>query len=445
MRKFDIVEVSFVFKREEIMDKHSNEIGKLPAVLQRFLHYVDFETASDIDSQAAPSTASQLVLGRELVRELLSLGVTDARMSPEGVVTGSIPASRGCEDCPAIGFIAHMDTSPEAKGGPVNWRIVRYQGKDIVLDAEKEILLSRERFPELDRYHGQDLVVTDGHTLLGADDKAGIAAIMTMVDVVTSHPDMPHAKICIAFTPDEEVGRGTENFDIQGFGADYAYTVDGGELGELNSETFCAAIATVTMKGVSVHPGSAKNKMVNALRLVTHLMNSMPADEVPEKTEGYEGFYHPIRVEGGVEEATLLMLIRDHDRRRFESRKAALQAREAEYNAYGEGTCTISIKEQYLNMQEYLQDVPAVMELARAAYRAAGITPRERPIRGGTDGARLSERGLPCPNLFTGGLNFHGIYECLPVESLEKSAEVTIRLAELSARMQSLSEPPALL
>ena len=427
------------------MDKHSNEIGKLPAVLQRFLHYVDFETASDIDSQAAPSTASQLVLGRELVRELLSLGVTDARMSPEGVVTGSIPASRGCEDCPAIGFIAHMDTSPEAKGGPVNWRIVRYQGKDIVLDAEKEILLSRERFPELDRYHGQDLVVTDGHTLLGADDKAGIAAIMTMVDVVTSHPDMPHAKICIAFTPDEEVGRGTENFDIQGFGADYAYTVDGGELGELNSETFCAAIATVTMKGVSVHPGSAKNKMVNALRLVTHLMNSMPADEVPEKTEGYEGFYHPIRVEGGVEEATLLMLIRDHDRRRFESRKAALQAREAEYNAYGEGTCTISIKEQYLNMQEYLQDVPAVMELARAAYRAAGITPRERPIRGGTDGARLSERGLPCPNLFTGGLNFHGIYECLPVESLEKSAEVTIRLAELSARMQSLSEPPALL
>ena len=427
------------------MDKHSNEIGKLPAVLQRFLHYVDFETASDIDSQSAPSTASQLVLGRELVRELLSLGVTDARMSPEGVVTGSIPASRGCEDCPAIGFIAHMDTSPEAKGGPVNWRIVRYQGKDIVLDAEKEILLSRERFPELDRYHGQDLVVTDGHTLLGADDKAGIAAIMTMVDVVTSHPDMPHAKICIAFTPDEEVGRGTENFDIQGFGADYAYTVDGGELGELNSETFCAAIATVTMKGVSVHPGSAKNKMVNALRLVTHLMNSMPADEVPEKTEGYEGFYHPIRVEGGVEEATLLMLIRDHDRRRFESRKAALQAREAEYNAYGEGTCTISIKEQYLNMQEYLQDVPAVMELARAAYRAAGITPRERPIRGGTDGARLSERGLPCPNLFTGGLNFHGIYECLPVESLEKSAEVTIRLAELSARMQSLSEPPALL
>ena len=427
------------------MDKHSNEIGKLPAVLQRFLHYVDFETASDIDSQSAPSTASQLVLGRELVRELLSLGVTDARMSPEGVVTGSIPASRGCEDCPAIGFIAHMDTSPEAKGGPVNWRIVRYQGKDIVLDAEKEILLSRERFPELDRYHGQDLVVTDGHTLLGADDKAGIAAIMTMVDVVTSHPDMPHAKICIAFTPDEEVGRGTENFDIQGFGADYAYTVDGGELGELNSETFCAAIATVTMRGVSVHPGSAKNKMVNALRLVMHLMNSMPADEVPEKTEGYEGFYHPIRVEGGVEEATLLMLIRDHDRRRFESRKAALQAREAEYNAYGEGTCTISIKEQYLNMQEYLQDVPAVMELARAAYRAAGITPRERPIRGGTDGARLSERGLPCPNLFTGGLNFHGIYECLPVESLEKSAEVTIRLAELSARMQSLSEPPALL
>lgn len=427
------------------MDKHSNEIGKLPAVLQRFLHYVDFETASDIDSQSAPSTASQLVLGRELVRELLSLGVTDARMSPEGVVTGSIPASRGCEDCPAIGFIAHMDTSPEAKGGPVNWRIVRYQGKDIVLDAEKEILLSRERFPELDRYHGQDLVVTDGHTLLGADDKAGIAAIMTMVDVVTSHPDMPHAKICIAFTPDEEVGRGTENFDIQGFGADYAYTVDGGELGELNSETFCAAIATVTMRGVSVHPGSAKNKMVNALRLVMHLMNSMPADEVPEKTEGYEGFYHPIRVEGGVEEATLLMLIRDHDRRRFESRKAVLQAREAEYNSYGEGTCTISIKEQYLNMQEYLQDVPAVMELARAAYRAAGITPRERPIRGGTDGARLSERGLPCPNLFTGGLNFHGIYECLPVESLEKSAEVTIRLAELSARMQSLSEPPALL
>ncbi|EJW99696.1 peptidase T, partial [gut metagenome] len=312
-------------------------------------------------------------------------------------------------------------TSPEAKGGPVNWRIVRYQGKDIVLDAEKEILLSRERFPELDRYHGQDLVVTDGHTLLGADDKAGIAAIMTMVDAVTSHPDMPHAKICLAFTPDEEVGRGTENFDIQTFGADYAYTVDGGELGELNSETFCAAIATVTMKGVSVHPGSAKNKMINALRLITHFIDSMPPEEVPEKTEGYEGFYHPIRIEGGVEEASLLMLIRDHDRRHFELRKRALKAKEADYQSYGEGVCTISIKDQYFNMREYLDPVPAVMEIARAAYRAVGVTPRERPVRGGTDGSRLSERGLPCPNLFTGGLNFHGIYECLPVESLEKA------------------------
>lgn len=420
------------------MDKKTVDLKTLPPVLQCFLHYVDFETTSDLDSDTAPSTASQLVLGRELVRELLSLGVTDARMSDKGIVMGSIPATIGYEDRPAIGFIAHMDTSPEAKGGPVNWRIVKYKGADIVLDAEEEILLSKTRFPELEKYIGEDIVVTDGHTLLGADDKAGIAAIMTMVDHITSHPEIPHAKICVTFTPDEEIGRGTENFDIKEFGADYAFTIDGGELGELNGETFCAALATIKMKGVSVHPGSAKDKMLNALRLVTHFIDNMPPDEVPEKTEGYEGFFHPIRIEGGIEEATILMLIRDHNRQKFEDRKRELKAKEADYEKYGEGTCTITIKDQYLNMREYLNDVPQVMELARAAYKAAGVEPHELPVRGGTDGSRLSEKGLPCPNIFTGGMNYHGIYECLPVNSLVKAADVTQKLAELSAKMDKL-------
>ncbi len=420
------------------MDKSNTDLTSLPKVLQRFLRYTEFQTASDADSKTAPSTPEQVQFARVLLKELLSLGVVDARVTPEGIVFGSIPASPGCENLPALGLIAHMDTSPEANGGPVNWRIVTYRGSDIVLNAEEETVLSASRFPELAQYHGQEMVVTDGCSLLGADDKAGIAVIMGVVDYITANPSVPHAKICIAFTPDEEIGRGTDHFDLQEFGADYAYTVDGGEIGQLDSETFNAAIARVTMHGLGVHPGKAKGKMVNALRLAAHFVESLPRDESPERTEGREGFFHPIRIEGGVEEASVILLVRDHDADAFEVRKSRLIAMAEDYERYGKGTCSIVIRDQYYNMKQYLAPTPSVLALARRAMRRAGVTPVEVPVRGGTDGARLSETGLPCPNIFTGGLNFHGVYECLPIPSLLKSQETVIEMAKLSAEVTEL-------
>lgn len=420
------------------MIKTDTDISKLPRVLQRFLHYISFDTRSDGACPSSPSTPGQRALAEALCEELKSLGVADAHVTEHGIVMASIPATPGCENHPAMGFIAHMDTSPEADGGPVNWRIVSYKGGDIVLDAEEEIVTKVSRFPELKRYAGQQVVVTDGHTLLGADDKAGVAVVMGVADALMSNPDSPHARICIAFTPDEEISRGTEHFDIKAFGADYAYTVDGGELGEIDVETFNAAIAKVTMHGTVVHPGIAKGKMVNALRLLTNFLSALPKDETPERTSGREGFFHPIRIEGGVDEAMAIILIRDHDEDAFEVRKSRLAARAYDYDRYGKGTCRIVMRDQYYNMKKYLKRTPKVLQAAKAALRACGVTPVKNPVRGGTDGAKLSEAGLPCPNLFTGGLYFHGVHECLPVPSLLKAEEVAVTLARMSAEIESL-------
>ena len=407
-------------------------------LLERFLRYARIDTQSDEASADAPSTARQLVLAEMLKGELQALGL-EADIGRGGIVYAHVPATAGAESAPAIGFIAHMDTSPDAPGANVKPQVLRYAGGDVVLNAEKGIVLSVERFPELKRYSGEQVVFTDGTTLLGADDKAGIAAIMGMLDHLREHPEIPHAKLSIAFTPDEEVGRGTENFDHARFGATYAYTFDGGELGELESENFNAASALVTIRGVGVHPGSAKGKMVNALRLAAKFIARLPMAMSPERTEAREGFIHPNNLEGTVVEAKLHLLVRDHDREAFEEKKAFLRSLVKELNAEcPQAEATVEIRDSYENMRAYIDRAPKVLELAREAFRRAGVTPVETPIRGGTDGAKLSAEGLPCPNIFTGGLNYHGIYECLPVASLLKARDVAVALAALSADVQSL-------
>lgn len=408
-------------------------------VLDRLLKYVKFDTQSDLDSTTDPSTEKQLLLARALVEELQGLGIEDAHLGAGGVVYASIPATPGCEDAPAIGFIAHMDTSPDAPGAGVNPRIVRYEGGDVVLNAGKNIVFRAEQFPEIRKYAGDDVVFTDGTTLLGADDKAGVAAIMDMCARIKADPSIPHAKLCIGFTPDEEVARGTKNFDIAHFGAKYAYTFDGGEVGTLESENFNGGTAFVTVKGVGVHPGSSKGKMVNAIRFAAKFIDRLPADMAPETTEGHEGFLHPNKVTGSVVSATVRILIRDHDRGRYEAKKQLLRDIAAQMNAeFPQAPVTVEIKDSYENMKPYLDRAPKVLEIVRSAYRGVGLEPIEEPIRGGTDGARLSANGLPCPNIFTGGMNFHGIYECIPVKSLEKAAEVALSLARLSAEVKSL-------
>ncbi len=410
------------------------------AVLDRFLRYVSFDTASDPTSDAAPSSAKQLKLAEALVSELSALGVADARLGKGGVVYASIPATAGCEDNPALGLSAHMDTAPDASGKDVKPRVLYFNGKDVVLNEEKGIVFPVATFPEILKYKGEEIIFTDGTTLLGADDKAGIASIMTMVEYLVQHPETPHAKIFIAFTPDEEIGRGTENLDYEAFAAQYAYTIDGGEIGGLESETFNAATAVLTVKGVGVHTGSAKNKMVNALRCCAKFVASLPDDMTPEHTEGCEGFLHAHRMEGDVVESRVTMLIRDHDKVKFEAKKAFLQTHAQDLKAANPGAViTLDITDTYENMRPYLERAPKVLEVAREAYRAVGLTPVEEPIRGGTDGAVMSAHGLPCPNVFTGGLNYHGIFEYLPVNSLEKAAEVTLEIAKRSAEVKSLS------
>ncbi len=421
------------------MDRNS-DISALPKPVQRFLGYTQIVTTSDSTSETRPSSEGQLVFARALVGELREMGVEDVRLTPEGIVMASLPASPGAESAPAIGLIAHMDTSPEADGGPVNWRITRYQGGDIVLDAEHEVVLSPRVFPELIRYLGEEIIVTDGRTLLGADDKAGVAIAMSVMETFVKNPHLPHARLCVAFTPDEEISRGVDYFDVKAFGAEYAYTIDGGELGELSSENFNAAIAKVTFQGQSVHPGSAKGRMVNAALLLNDFIRSLPRDETPEKTEGYEGFYHLIRIEGGVEQASAIVLIRDHDRDAFEVRKSRFVARAEDFNRHGRGRVMVRVKDQYYNMAEKLRETPAVLRLARSAMESVGVSVIERPIRGGTDGARLTMLGLPCPNLFTGGFNFHGPFECLPVGAFLKAYEVALEIVSRSARVRTLAE-----
>ncbi len=399
-------------------------------VLERFLRYVSFDTQSSEESGTTPSTQKQKLLGQALADELRALGLADARMDRYGYVYAHLPATPGREGEPCLGLIAHMDTSPSASGEAVKPQVVRYEGGDLPLNRELGVVMELSRFPMLAKYAGQELVVTDGTTLLGADDKAGIAEIITTVEYLLAHPEREHGPIAIGFTPDEEIGEGADHFDLDAFGAAAAYTVDGGELGELNYENFNAAGAKITVHGLSVHPGSAKDTMKNAALIACQLVGMLPPAQVPEHTQGREGFYHLCDLAGDVTEAQLSVIIRDHDKEKFQARKDLVKnAVEFLNHQYGEGTVELELKDSYYNMRERLQEHMELVEKARAAMEKVGITPVEEPIRGGTDGARLTFMGLPCPNLSTGGFNFHGVHEAIPVEAMEKMVEVLLHLA----------------
>ncbi|MBR6414392.1 MAG: peptidase T [Oscillospiraceae bacterium] len=396
-------------------------------VIERFLKYVAFNTQSDENSETCPSTPNQKLLGAALVEEMRAIGIADARMDENGYVYGSVP---GTAEGPVVGLIAHMDTAPDCSGENVRPRIVEYTGGDLVIDAAQNLVMRPKDFPSLDRNVGKHLIVTDGSTLLGADDKAGIAEILTAVEELLAEGG-PQLPLRIAFTPDEEIGRGADRFDVKGFGADFAYTADGGTLGEIEYENFNAASAAVRVQGVSIHPGSAKNKMINAMQVAVDFHNMLPAQERPEHTEGYEGFCMLSHMEGGIEEAVLRYIIRDHDRARFEQKKEQF-VRIANYlnERYGAGTVNVATVDSYYNMKEKILPVMHIVERAEAAMRAAGMEPVAVPIRGGTDGARLSFEGLPCPNLCTGGENFHGRYEYIPVEDMEMCVQMLKHIAK---------------
>jgi len=399
------------------------------SVLDRFLHYVSFDTQSSEESATVPTTAKQKALGEELARELARLGLQNAHIDEYGYVYAWLPATAGKEDVPCMGLIAHMDTSPDAPGGNIKAQVVRYEGGDVLQCPDGSRKIEAAQYESLARYVGQDLVITDGTTLLGADDKAGVAEIMTTVEYLAAHPEVPHGRIAVGFTPDEEVGSGADHFDVAGFGAAVAYTVDGGELGELEYENFNAAGAVIRFHGVNIHPGSAKGKMKNALLMAVEYAASMPADAIPARTEGYEGFFHLHHMSGNETEAELRYLIRDHDRQKFEAKKALLDNLAFSLNErYGDGSVEVDVKDSYYNMKEQIEPHMDLIHRARAAMEAAGVTPVVSPIRGGTDGARLSYMGLPCPNLSTGGVNFHGVKEYIPVQSMEKMVEVLVRL-----------------
>jgi tripeptide aminopeptidase len=393
------------------------------------LKYVKFDTQSDENSGVTPSTPKQRVFAEYLRSELEELGLEDIELDVNGYLYATLPANTD-KPLPTVGFIAHMDTSPDMSGENVTPRIVaNYDGSDIVLNEEEQIILSPKQFPELLDHKGEDLIVTNGKTLLGADDKAGIAEIVAAVDYLLQHPEIKHGKVRVGFNPDEEIGLGAHKFDVAKFGCDWAYTMDGGEVGELEYENFNAAGAKITIQGQNVHPGYAKGKMINALRVAQELINLVPTAESPEETEGYEGFFHLIGLNGEVEKAQVAFIIRDHDRAKFEDRKRRMQAWGEQLNAkYGAGTVTVEIKDQYYNMREKIEPVKHVVDVAFKAMEAAGVKPVVRPIRGGTDGAQLSFKGLPCPNIFAGGLNFHGKYEFAPVQSIEKARDVVIQI-----------------
>lgn len=394
---------------------------------ERFLRYVAVDTESAEEVEQVPSTERQHDLARMLCRELQEMGF-EAEHDEHCYVYGTIPGNR--PDAPVIGFIAHMDTSPDMSGKDVKAKIVRFTGEDILLNAEKGIVLSVKDYPSLEKYRGEDIICTDGTTLLGADDKAGVAEIMTLAQFYAENPDVPHGTIKIGFTPDEEVGNGPKYFDVKKFGADFAYTLDGGELGEIEYENFNAAAMKVQVKGLGIHPGSSKNKMVNASLIAIEFDSLLPAQQRPAFTEGYEGFFHLHSMQGEVEAATLTYIIRDHDARKFEAKKAlALAAGEYLNKKYGEGTVTVEIKDSYRNMAEIIRQHYHLIDNARAAMQAIGVTPVTMPIRGGTDGATLSYMGLPCPNLCTGGANFHGRFEYIPVQSMELTYEIVKGIA----------------
>ena len=402
------------------------------ALVERFLKYVSFDTQSSEETEVTPSTPGQMVFAKYLKEELESLGLEDITLDEHGYLFATLPANID-KPVPTIGFIAHMDTSPDMSGKDVSPRIVQnYDGSDIVLCAEENVVLSPSQFPELLDHKGEDLIVTNGKTLLGADDKAGIAEIVSAIVYLKEHPEIKHGKIRIGFNPDEEIGLGAHKFDVEKFGCDWAYTMDGGEVGELEFENFNAASAKITFKGRNVHPGYAKNKMINSIRVANRFCAMLPAHETPEHTEGYEGFYHLISFNGDVEQTTVAYIIRDHDRARFESRKKKIERFVSEINAeYGEGTATLELRDQYYNMREKIEPVMHIIDTAFAAMEAVGVKPNVKPIRGGTDGAQLSFKGLPCPNIFAGGLNFHGRYEFVPIQNMEKAMKVIVKIAEL--------------
>lgn len=407
--------------------------SSMDQIVNRFLKYVSFDTQSDEASSSTPSTEKQFRLAEYLVEELRAVGLEEVEMGAQGYVYATLPSNVE-HAVPTIGFIAHIDTSPDASGANVQPRIVQnYDGTDIVLDAEAGIVTTVEKFPELLRHVGEDLIVTDGHTLLGADDKAGIAEIVSAMAYLVQHPEVKHGRVRVAFNPDEEIGRGAHQFDVERFGCEWAYTMDGGEVGELEFENFNAASARIDITGVSVHPGFAKDKMVNAARLATELVQKMPAAEVPEATTGYEGFFHLTGLSGSVERATLNFIIRDHDRERFEARKAMLRGLVQGMNLkYGYEAIALQLDDTYYNMREKVEPVMHIIDIAREAMEAAGVEPQIKAIRGGTDGAQLSFMGLPCPNVFAGGLNFHGPHEFLPIPNLKKACEVVINIVRLT-------------
>lgn len=398
-------------------------------VLERFLNYVSYDTQSDETTGATPSTAKQLLLADRLKAELEKMGASDVRRDEHGYVYARIPATPDRVHEPAMGLISHMDTAGEESGANIKPRVVTYEGSAIVLNKKEKIVLSAEDFPSLNRYLGQELVVTDGTTLLGADDKAGVAEIMQTAAVLLAHPEISHGELCIAFTPDEEIGEGTRFFDLEGFGAEYAYTVDGGELGEVEYENFNAASARVTIRGRSIHPGCAKNKMINAILVANDFVYMLPSAETPAHTEGYEGFFHLSDIKGTVSKVEMHLLVRDHDRASFERRKALLLSIGEYLNTrYGERCVEVKVWDCYHNMGDIIRQNMHLIDRARVAYQAAGVEPVEVPIRGGTDGARLSFLGLPCPNLSTGGVNFHGVYEYISVQSMERMVDVLVNL-----------------
>ncbi len=414
------------------MDNTLNKTDIMTSIIERFIKYTQFDTQSDPNTGLTPSTPGQMAFSRALAEELKEVGLEDVELDDNGYIMATVP-SNIVEETPVVGFIAHVDTSPDFSGKNVSPKIIEeYDGGEIVLDAGNNISLKPAEFPELKRYIGQQLITTDGNTLLGADDKAGITAIVTAMEYLIKHPEIKHGKIRVGFTPDEEIGEGADLFDVEKFGADFAYTIDGGEIGELEYENFNAAMAKVIAYGRNVHPGYARGKMRNSMRVANQLITMLPRHETPEHSEGYEGFYHLMSINGDVEKTEMQFLIRDFRRDRFEDRKKEMQHLVRKVNQeFGEGTMELEIKDQYYNMREKIEPVKFIVDLAEQAMKDVGVVPKIKPIRGGTDGARLAFMGLPTPNIFAGGHNFHGRFEFLPVPSLQKSMEVVLKISEL--------------
>ncbi len=403
-------------------------------VVEKFLKYAKYYTESDTATGLTPSTPGQMILAEELKKELEEIGLEEVSLDENGYVMGVLPSNLDI-DVPKVGFIAHMDTSPDFSGKNVNPQFVEnYNGEDIVLNSEENIVMKVSDFPELKQYIGQTLITTDGTTLLGADDKAGIAEIMTAIEYLKQHPEIKHGAVHICFTPDEEIGKGADFFNVEKFGADFAYTLDGGEIGELQYENFNAAYAEITFKGRNVHPGMAKDKMINSMLIAAEFVGRLPVDDMPEKTEGYQGFYHLLSVKGNVEATTVQYIIRDFDRQKYEERKQLIVDLCNRCNTdYGEKTAKLEMVDQYFNMREKIEPVKHIVDIANEAMLQVGVTPKVVPIRGGTDGSRLSFMGLPCPNIFAGGHNFHGRFEYIPVNSMQKAVDVILKIVELLA------------